>query len=314
MKNYSILGVRIKVLINRFLWLLIMACCVIATVNGQAKKERTRMRLSYHNAPDNSKYLQSEVFYMGEGQVVPVTGEWVFFYRGNPDEGDVIDSVKTNDEGLAIVSFPQDHLFEVTEESLAIPIVAVFNGNNICRSADADMEITQLFMELFLTENAGIKTVCVRAYELGNDKEMFPAEGATVNFYVPRLFSDQKIGEGDLEDGRCSIEFPHEIAGDSIGNISVIARIEDDDDYGFVERKVSNFRWGNKEPIEAHKDLMTIEISIPTRGLWHSNAPLWMIITLVILLTGVWSHYLYVIFQLVKISRLKKKLPLKSAE
>ena len=162
-------------------------------------------------------------------------------------------------------------------------------------------------MELFLTEIEQSKTILVRAYELGNDDEMYPAHQGDIKYYIPRLFGDQLIGESSLDEGNSSIKFPDDIAGDSIGNISVIARIEDDDNYGNVERTLTQFRWGNKKPIQEHKSVLTIQITIPTRGLWHTNAPLWMVITLIILLTGVWGHYLYVIFQLIKLARLRKK-------
>jgi hypothetical protein len=173
--------------------------------------------------------------------------------------------------------------------------------------AKSNISLKDVFMELFLSEINSIKTVSVRAYEIGNNKELYPVENAKVNFYVPRLFSDQLIGNSNFSDGMCSIEFPSDIAGDTIGNISIIARIEDHDYYGNVERQLRNFRWGTTEPIEDDKSLMTIEISIPTRALWHTNAPMWMIVTLIVLLIGVWSHYMYVIFQLIKLSRLGRK-------
>ncbi|MCK5367862.1 MAG: hypothetical protein KAQ62_04895, partial [Cyclobacteriaceae bacterium] len=71
--------------------------------------------------------------------------------------------------------------------------------------------------------------------------------------------------------------------------------------------KVANFRWGTTAPIEEDKSLMTIQISIPTRALWHTNAPLWMIITLIILLVGVWGHYIFVIINLFKLKSLSSK-------
>jgi hypothetical protein len=151
------------------------------------------------------------------------------------------------------------------------------------------------------------KTVSVRGYEIGNDEEMIPVQDADVYFYVPRLFSDQIIGESEIVDGQSYIIFPENIAGDTIGNISIIARIEDHDEYGNVERKVSNFRWGTTAPIEDDKSLMTITINIPTRALWHTNAPLWMIFTLIFLLIGVWGHYVFVIISLFKLKSLSSK-------
>jgi hypothetical protein len=202
----------------------------------------------------------------------------------------------------------------VDEEDRLFHISARYKGNKLYSTAKSDISLRDISMELLLSEINAVKTVSVRAYELGNDKELIPVEDADVSFYVPRLFSDQLIGEGSISDGKCSIEFPDNIAGDTIGNISLIARIEDHDNYGNVERQIKDFRWGSTQPIEEDKSLMTIEITIPTRALWHTNAPLWMIVTLIILLTGVWSHYIYVIYQLIKLNKIGKKNKLHSTE
>ncbi len=43
----------------------------------------------------------------------------------------------------------------------------------------------------------------------------------------------------------------------------------------------------------------------PARELWTPIAPMWMIITLIIMLAGVWGHYIYAIVQLIGIRRSK---------
>ncbi|MEI6750751.1 MAG: hypothetical protein WCM93_16465, partial [Bacteroidota bacterium] len=85
------------------------------------------------------------------------------------------------------------------------------------------------------------------------------------------------------------------IFGDSIGNLTVIAQIEENDIYGNV-RGEAKINWGlPKRLINAEK---------PTGELWTPIAPLWMIITLIIMLVGVWSHYAYTVIQLYKIKKI----------
>ena len=93
------------------------------------------------------------------------------------------------------------------------------------------------------------------------------------------------------------IDFPPSLIGDSLGNILVIARPEDHYDYGNVEVS-AEINWA------IPKKLLSAEG--PVRKLWTPIAPLWMIITLIIMLSGVWGHYIYAIIQLVKIKRSKK--------
>lgn len=98
------------------------------------------------------------------------------------------------------------------------------------------------------------------------------------------------------EDGTGYIEFPTSIIGDSLGNVLVISRLEDHYDYGNVEVS-GEINWA------IPKKLLTAEG--PVRELWTPIAPLWMIITLIIMLSGVWGHYIYAIIQLIKIRRSK---------
>jgi len=269
-------------------------------------KTKVRMSLDYYNNADKSRSLDATLYFVQDRIRKPVSDEIIFFYIGDISENIILDSIMTDGNGTAQIKFDEDYNFSLDEER-TVNITAVFKGNKSFTSAKSDISLKDIFMELFLSEINGLKTVSVRAYEIGNDKEMVPVENTKINFYVPRLFSDQLIGESKFNEGKSSIEFPNNIAGDTIGNISIIARIEDHDNYGTVARQLENFRWGNTEPIEDDKSLMTIQINIPTRALWHSNAPMWMIVTLVILLTGVWSHYMYVIYQLVKLHQLGKK-------
>ena len=286
---------------------------VLAQNTKKIKKTKVRMSLDYYNNMDKSRILVSTLYFIEDRVRNPVVNEMVVFYSGDISENIVIDSLLTDENGEAKLIFEEGSRLTVDEDRLC-HIVAQYNGNKSFTAAKSDVSLKEITMELLLSEINSTKTVSVRAYELGNDKEIVPVEDADVNFYVPRLFSNQLIGEGSFSDGKCSIEFPDDIAGDTIGNISIIAKIEDHDNYGNVERQIQDFRWGSTQPIEEDKSLMTIQISIPTRALWHTNAPLWMIITLIILLTGVWSHYIYVVYQLVKLSKISKKNKLNSVE
>ena len=251
-------------------------------------------------------HKSGSVYVVKDRQRVPAANEKVYFYVGEISDNNILDSIFTDADGRSQYVFPDDYKFLIDEER-KVSFTAQFNGNKSFVKKSAQVDVIEIFMELFLSEINSEKTVSVRGYELGEGNEMIPIEGADVSFFVPRLFSDQIIGKSELVEGKSQIEFPESIAGDTIGNISIIARIEDHNMYGNVERKVANFRWGTTSPIEEDKSLMTIQISIPTRALWHTNAPLWMIITLIILLVGVWGHYIFVIYNLFKLKNLSRK-------
>ena len=116
--------------------------------------------------------------------------------------------------------------------------------------------------------------------------------------YVPRMFSLLPVGEAYLDDnGDASVEFPSDLPGDKEGNLEIIAKFEDHPDYGTVE-KSANEPWG----------VPTFYTAPPLhRALWTHMPPTWMIVTLLILLTGVWTHYMYAIISLYLIRRDARK-------
>jgi hypothetical protein len=104
------------------------------------------------------------------------------------------------------------------------------------------------------------------------------------------------VGEGTLAAGATSIDFPVTLPGDSAGMLTVVAKIEDNETYGNIEAS-GKINWGKPLPPEI----------VVKRGLGDTNAPLWMVYTLIVLLSLVWFHYMYVIFTVFRIRYLGKK-------
>ena len=112
------------------------------------------------------------------------------------------------------------------------------------------------------------------------------------------MFSQLPVGEGFLdEEGNAEIEFPLDIPGDDNGYITIVAKFEDHPAYGNVEKR-QQIAWG----------IPGIHPSGESqRELWTQIAPKWMIITLTIMLIGVWGHYIFAIVSLIRIKKAEKK-------
>ena len=54
---------------------------------------------------------------------------------------------------------------------------------------------------------------------------------------------DLPLGKKSIENGECNIEFPNDLPGDSAGNLLIIAKIVDHDDFANVEQRAS-IGWG----------------------------------------------------------------------
>ena len=127
---------------------------------------------------------------------------------------------------------------------------------------------------------------------MDSDGNHVPAEEEVV-LYVPGKFSRLKIGEIELEEGQGSVEFPVTLPGDSIGNLRIIAAIVESDDFGTVE--ISTVKdWGKPRPPVIIEE---------RRGLGDTDAPLWMVYTLIVLMSVVWFHYIYLFIMMYMIKQ-----------
>ncbi len=204
---------------------------------------------------------------------------------------------KTDQEGIAVFKVPVGEL-PANKEGM-VSYSAKFTGNNKYPGAEASFTAKPAKIRLFFSIEDSLRVLKVTAVQKNEKGEEVAIPKETVLIYIPRLFSLLKIGEIALDEtGTGTMEFPKEIVGDTMGNLVVVAKIEEHDLFGFVQGQ-NTINWG------VHKQYYKAEV--PSRELWTPIAPMWMIITLLIMLAGVWAHYMYAVYELIMIKRLSKK-------
>ena len=182
-----------------------------------------------------------------------------------------------------------------------VSYAANFAGNVKYPAAGATFKAKPANLKLSFSIEDSLRILKVVATQNNPKGEMVVLPKEKVIIYIPRIFSLLKIGEITLDEaGTGTLEFPKEIVGDTLGNLTVLAKIEENDNFGNAQGQ-NVINWG------VHKQYYKAEV--PSRELWTPIAPLWMIITLIIMLAGVWAHYMYAVYELVMIKRLSKKEP-----
>jgi hypothetical protein len=179
-----------------------------------------------------------------------------------------------------------------------------FKGNDTIETGTSKISIKDVRLEMVLTKTDSIKRAIVKAFVQDNGKEK-PVSGETVKLYVPRMFSLLLISELTLDNtGAASVEFPSDLPGDKEGNLTLIAKFEENQTFGNVEKR-ETLKWG-----------LPTDYSVPRthRALWTKTAPKWMIYTLSVLLTGVWGHYLFAIISLIRIKKNAKNQKVENKE
>jgi hypothetical protein len=128
-----------------------------------------------------------------------------------------------------------------------------------------------------------------------------PVKEINVKLYVQRLFSQLPVGDEVTtdENGVATFNFPNDIPGDENGHLTVIAKVEDDDNYGSFDTK-ANVKLGIPKVVDS-------KMGRSLSGN-RANAPIYFIIVSNLIIIGIWGTLIYVISQIFKIRRISKHL------
>lgn len=253
------------------------------------------MEMTYLKDTDGNINLGVSMVNYVNRQPVPFGDLKIDFYAGE-DSLVNLGSMTTDEDGMAILVLGDNSGLPVTAGG-EIRYYAEYEGDEGVLPAEYEVYIVDASVEMTLEMVDSVRTVKVRAFTPVEGDEI-PFADEDIYVYVARMFNDLPLGEDFLnENGEFTVEVPDDIPGDINGNIEIIARFNDHYLFGTVEQR-QKVQWGI--PTDP-------QIPMSGRTLWTQIAPLWMIITLSILLTGVWSHYIYVVIQLFRIKRIARE-------
>jgi hypothetical protein len=244
--------------------------------------------LQYFKNNDGRKYLQSSVKYSKNDIERPLPGMEVLFYTGT-DNKQLLSSALTGENGIAKIEL-LDNMAINTDSEGRMSFSSELKGNDTITASNSELLIKDVRLEMTLSEVDSIKTVTVSAFISDGGVEK-PVAAEVVKVYTPTMFVPFPIGEITLDgNGTGSLEFPNDFPGKD-GMLTVMARFEENMNFGNVE-KTEVIKWGIPKAPPG---------SVTHRALWTKTAPRWMIYTLSVLLAGVWGHYMFAIFSLIRI-------------
>jgi hypothetical protein len=285
-------------------YIIIMLCLVVVLAPNRAKAQEVEestaispyMELKYLKNTDNQRSLNARVFDATDIGEKALPGLSVKFYT-NMEEMELMAEALTDKRGLAVYNIPDDAELPVDEEGNWW-FYAEFEGLGNIEMTMEEVTTMDVHLEMTLTENEEEgRLVNLSAYTIV-DGEQIPVTDEDIYVFVPRMFSLLSVGEGYFEDGVATVEFPDDIPGDEHGKLTVIGRFEDHWQFTNVEKRIET-NWGIPS---SHA------VAATHRALWTQIAPLWMVITLSIMLLGVWGHYVYAIVSLFRIRKEGKKI------
>ena len=258
---------------------------------------RTILRFTCINTSDDSIQLKSTLTVRRDEGSMNLANAVVQYFAVGSEEDVLISEVKTNYQGIASIKIPALNTYPRGEMDL-FNFKAVYEGAEKYEYSESEFSLKPARLKVSFYEEDSVRFVKVEGTQLNIDSTETPLAETDVNILVPKMFSMLKIAEVYLDEtGSGSTEFPVDIIGDSLGNLTVVASIEENDIFGNVKASADN-NWGLQKHL--------ISPDRPSRELWTPIAPLWMIITLIIMLAGVWGHYVYAVVQLFRIRKSAK--------
>lgn len=178
-------------------------------------------------------------------------------------------------------------------------IASFFALINLSLIANAEEGEKVAIIRLSFTEEDGQKYITANLNEWAQDSIGSPIAEVDLYFYVERTFSLLPIGDifnTTDENGEVTIEFPMDLPGDDHGNVVVIAKLEDAENYPDAEVS-ETIDWGIPTDQNPHAE---------NRTLWSAgaNAPLSLLFLTNSLIAIAWGIIFYIGYKLYRISRI----------
>lgn len=261
------------------------------------KKTRTRLKVYYEKLSNNDRKILV-ILNQGTGKKISgVQNAEIILTTFDQDEEIALTSLFTDFNGEAVLVIEAGYILPVDTDGYSV-INTRYSGNDSLKAAKKQIKFMDMNIAVSFDIVDSVKYLTVSTFEIDSIGKKKPIGGIGLNVGVERLYSTlylQKIETN--EDGTGSMAFPDDIPGDSIGTIYVIVKVDDHDDYGTIT-KSAKINWGT---------LVDYSYTLNGRSLFGDEAPLWMIISVFIILAGAWYHFILAIFKVIKINDLEQK-------
>jgi len=272
---------------------LLAICADSMTVNAQ-KKTRTRLKMDYEKLSNDDKRI-SVALIQGSGKKMSgVENAELTLATYDQDEEIELTRLLTDAEGEVMLLVEAGYQFPRDKDGYAV-ITATYSGNDSLKSANKQIKFMDLNVDIIFDIKDSIKFVMVSAYAIDSTGIKKPIEELKFNIGVERLYSILYLEQVETDDeGHGSMEFPTDLPGDSTGYVKVIVKLDGHDDYGTIIKSAET-NWGT---------IVDYSTMTNNRSLFGDNAPLWMIISVAVILTGAWFHFILAIFKVYKMRKL----------
>ena len=282
-----------------FIIMLFLFGTTVSKINAQDSTATTVLSVRYFLPENKIPYVDVSTKKKVGRKFEPVKGIPVNVYFSEAAEKNLLGKIITGIDGEGRVALPAS--FKATWDSLnEFKFVAVSDSFAGVESLSGDVTIKKAILVIDTTSTEGIRTVTAQLKEK-NGNEWVAVKEIEMKLGIKRRLGNLTVGDAETytsdSTGMASAEFKRDsMPGDEKGNLILVARVEDNDNYGnlVVEKSVP---WGKSVQAETH---------FWHRTLWSTGnrAPLWLLFIAYSIVIGVWGTIIFLVLQIVKIKKL----------
>lgn len=291
-------------LLNKKPIALLIITFLLSAYNGfsqGAAKGSLSVAVSYVTANNKVPFLLVKVKTKVDGRFQNVEGIPLSLFLNKDTAGSLIGKVVTNRKGEASAIIPAG-LKDQWKTTVKHTFLATFAGNKKYEPATADLTVAKAKVLIAVSDD---KKITASVFEM-KDTAWTPVKGVELKMAVRRLGGDLPVNETATfttdSTGTVTADFKRDsIPGDAKGNITLVVKIEDNDQYGSlsIEKVVP---WGAKFTAVSNFNERSL---YATRG----KAPYWLLFITSSIVIAVWGILIYLVFKLFKIKKLGKAEP-----
>lgn len=275
---------------NFYLLCCFLFFCQSHQLQAQDGPHRVYMYLDYFQSNDE-QYLICETKYRPDRTFLQLGDIEIDFTLISDTMVIQLGKVTTDENGIARLDLKESEVIRDTVGKAEFQ--ATFPGNEAYQKTSRKIESKRINLEMEGMLLDSIQTLVVSGVEIRGD-EKIDITDKEVKVFVKRTFSNLPLGEGSIEEGIFQMPFPDDVPGDFNGNLTLIAQIIEDDEYGTAQVQ-KDLPWGIP--------LAQISEEEP-RALWSRAAPLWIIISVTLAFAAAWYHYFLSISKLFKMKNI----------
>ncbi len=266
------------------------------TAFSQAEKNDLSLSISYFNNNNHTQYLVAHAKSKIDGKFQMIPNINLSFYIATEDAANLLGKAVTNEKGDALLFIPPTAKDE-WKKSAKVSFIIVSQKTKGFDEAKGNVEITKAKIQI---DTAADRKITATLLEL-KDTVWTPVKAIDVKFAIKRMDADLNVAETPTYAtdslGVASADFKRDsLPGDSKGNLTLIAKVEDNDVYGNLSSE-KIVPWGKSIKYFTEYDKRTL---FARRG----KSPLWLELLAYSIVVAVWGVLIYLFGQIKKLKQL----------